>query len=305
MFSLSSARNLFVLVFLMGVSGLTHAAYSQIISFGDSLSDTGNVLAATGTPTAPYYDGNYSNGPVWVEVMAAQLGLSAPTPSQGPLGTNYAWGGARTTTDGFVPSTQTQVATYLGDTGGVADPNAIYTILTGGNDVQAFDGVTYSAPELIADGQAVATLANDLLLAGAQNILILNIPDLGTAPIADGNEALATYFTSTFNDALLSGITTLGSENVMFLDIFSMTQDIVADPLSYGLTNVDDNCLVTTGGGPVCDSYLFWDDLHPTAAGHELLGMAAASAVSAVPVPAAAWLFGSALLGLVGLGRRR
>jgi hypothetical protein len=34
-------------------------------------------------------------------------------------------------------------------------------------------------------------------------------------------------------------------------------------------------------------------------------GTGAFEAVAAVPVPAAAWLFGSALLGLVGVGRRR
>src|SRR5437660_8377950 len=54
---------------------------TQMVVFGDSLSDVGNVYAATGSPPAPYYPGRYSNGPIWVERLAANLGLPAPTPS--------------------------------------------------------------------------------------------------------------------------------------------------------------------------------------------------------------------------------
>lgn len=308
MYSLANMRVFFAIIFSLSLSNLSHASFSQIVAFGDSLSDSGNVYATVGTPEAPYYDGRFSNGPVWVEVMAQQLGLAAPGPSEvaGPAATNYAWGGARTTTDsGFIPSVQNQVGTYLADTGGVADANAIYTILTGGNDVRAFDPATYNAVNLAADAQAVAGMANDLINAGAQNILILNIPDLGTAPVADGNEGLATFFTSVYNDALLDGLNTLGSSHVTHLDLFSISQGIAADPAAYGLTDAETSCLVATGGvgGAICDDFLFWDDLHPTAAGHQLIGTLAASAV--VPVPTAAWLFGSALLTLVGIGRKK
>lgn len=309
---LKNVRTIFLLVLILAVPGFAQAAaYSQLVAFGDSLSDTGNVFAVTGTPVPPYYDGNYSNGPVWVDRLAQMLGLPQPMASQTPLlpvnmGTNYAWGGARTTiTSNGIPSTQTQVATYLGEVGGAADPNALYTILTGGNDINGFNGTSYGFPQLAADGMAVALLANDLALAGAQHILVLNVPDLGLAPIADGNEGFATFLTSSFNEALEGGLTALASPYVSFLDVFTTSQQIAADPGAYGLTNVEDNCLVDTGGagGAICDSYLFWDSLHPTAAGHELIAQAAFAAV--IPIPAAAWLFGSALMGLLVIKRKR
>ncbi len=44
-----------------------------LLVFGDSLSDNGNYFALTGgqyPPSPPYYQGRFSNGPVWPEVTA-------------------------------------------------------------------------------------------------------------------------------------------------------------------------------------------------------------------------------------------
>ena len=67
----------------------------RVIVFGDSLSDTGNVFDVFGIPAAPNFQGRFSNGPVWVEGLAAGLGAPAPMPSRNG-GTNYAYGGAET-----------------------------------------------------------------------------------------------------------------------------------------------------------------------------------------------------------------
>jgi phospholipase/lecithinase/hemolysin len=59
------------------IAGPASAAFSNAYFFGDSLSDTGNVYTVFGPGyvPAPYYDGRFSNGPVWVEHLAAM-----PTP---------------------------------------------------------------------------------------------------------------------------------------------------------------------------------------------------------------------------------
>ena len=92
-----------VLLVSLSVSGLTHAAYSGLYSFGDSLSDTGNVFATTHAPVTgvPFFNGDYNNEPVWVDLLGPMLGLASPTASE-TGGTNYAWGGARTLIDGSV-----------------------------------------------------------------------------------------------------------------------------------------------------------------------------------------------------------
>ncbi len=72
------------------------APFDEIIVFGDSLSDTGNVFISFGAPPSPpYFDGRFSNGPVTIERVADRLGLPAPSPSL-IGGTNFAWGGAET-----------------------------------------------------------------------------------------------------------------------------------------------------------------------------------------------------------------
>ena len=66
------------------------------MAFGDSLSDTGNDLIAFGSPQPPYYQGRFSNGPNWIDDLAAKLGVPDPQPSLAG-GTNYAYGGATAT----------------------------------------------------------------------------------------------------------------------------------------------------------------------------------------------------------------
>jgi outer membrane lipase/esterase len=72
------------------------AGIDAIYAFGDSLTDAGNVYSAVGIPASPpYYNGEFSNGPVWVQDLAAGLGLPALTPSL-LGGTDYAYGSGET-----------------------------------------------------------------------------------------------------------------------------------------------------------------------------------------------------------------
>src|SRR6185295_12709203 len=139
---------LFTVVAFLGFAVPTQAQqFSQVYVFGDSLSDAGYfrpVLGAAGVPpsllailgrftTAP--------GPVWSELIASHYG--APTgPSNANNGNIFAQGGARVAQNSSAtpagaaqrPIT-TQVNEYLTRAGGSADPNALYAIWAGANDV--------------------------------------------------------------------------------------------------------------------------------------------------------------------------
>src|SRR5690242_18427537 len=111
------------------------AAPTSIYAFGDSLSDTGNVNASTFgiLPLSPYASGRFSNGPIWIDRVASALGTQATPSLTG--GNNFAYGGA--TTGGNVPPGVTfQTLDYLARQGvNGADPNALYIVYAGGNDV--------------------------------------------------------------------------------------------------------------------------------------------------------------------------
>jgi outer membrane lipase/esterase len=62
---LPGTRLLGVALILFGLCAVAQAdGFSAVVVYGDSLSDNGNLYAATGQPGAPYYDGRRSNGPV-------------------------------------------------------------------------------------------------------------------------------------------------------------------------------------------------------------------------------------------------
>ncbi len=81
----------------LGAAASPASAYTTIYSFGDSLSDVGNVYAASGGlyPVSPYYKGRFSNGDNWVDDLSAMLGLGAVKPSADG-GHDFAVGGAET-----------------------------------------------------------------------------------------------------------------------------------------------------------------------------------------------------------------
>ena len=301
-----------------------------VYAFGDSLSDVGNIYAASGgtIPGAPYVNGQFSNGPVWVQDLAAGLGLAPLAPSL-LGGTDYAYGSAQT---GTTPVHAASALDLTGSTGQVAqfqtahptaDPNALYTIWIGSNDLLSIlTGAT--PPQYAADIAAavtnVDTAIGTLAAEGSKNFLIATVPDLGLTPdaIASGPavQAAASAVAAGFNSALVNGVTTLAildDLNLSVLNTYSLLDAIVANPSSYGFTNVTDPCVtgaVNYVGGTACaattagqDQYLFWDMLHPTAAGQAIVADAALAELT--PEPASASLIAVGLLGIGLVFRRR
>ena len=80
--------------------------FTNLVVFGDSLSDVGNVDSSpfVDIPGPYYWNGRFSNGPVYAETLATGLGLPALTRSTASGGTDYAYGGAKTTGTSFPTS---------------------------------------------------------------------------------------------------------------------------------------------------------------------------------------------------------
>ena len=82
---------------LLGVSAAQAADFSASTCSATACRTwaTCTLRTSGAEPASPYVDGEFSNGPVWVQDLAARLGLPALTPSLAG-GTDYAFGGATT-----------------------------------------------------------------------------------------------------------------------------------------------------------------------------------------------------------------
>ncbi len=291
------------------------ATFSTAYFFGDSLSDTGNVYAATGgvTPPSPYFNGRFSDGPVWVEYLAAGIGHASAAQASLLGGNNYAWGGARTSGGTSVPSVLAQVGSFLGSTASI-DANALYVVVAGGNDMR---DARSGDPANIG---AAATAATDnlktaiglLAAKGAKHVLVANLPDLGATPeaVALGVTGVSTQATNAFN-ALMGGVVSYGQGiglTMSFFDFAALGAAVRTDALTnggavYGITNVTSPCGAFAGPtGASCSVSQFSDALHPSAISHQFMG---AAAVAAVPEPATYGLMALGLGVLAAVARRR
>lgn len=254
---------------------------ARIFVFGDSLSDIGNIFRGTGgqiPPSPPYFSGRFSNGPVAVETLGNSLGLVVS-----PI-TNFAVGGSTTgrTNIGDTPALRIgglldQIDRFVGTRGPRgANPDALYFIWIGGNDFLNQPNATGAAISQAVENvrTAVSTLASQ----GAKNIVVVQNPNLGRTPLSlqTGLFDPLTRITRDFNSQLQSVLTPLERNsklNIIFSDLFPISEEIAQNPAQFGFSNVVDAYLRgLLPADPLADpnQFFFWDQIHPTTRGHSV-----------------------------------
>jgi len=269
----------------VSVAGAASAqSYSRLVVFGDSLSDNGNLYLATGgsTPASPPYGaGRFSNGPVFTE----RLGFNAAN-FMGPVtgSINYAFGGARTDSQAQPLGMRLQLAQYQ-QRGGTFGANDLVSVLGGANNI--FQGLPAAGastnptgaitPVALSAAADINFIVNGIAQAGAGTVLVTNLPKLSITPQFRGTPAapLADFAVTTFNGALLTGLNATAAArpgtNIILMDLFKVGDVIAGNPSAFGVSNVTQPCFngVTVCSNP--DSYFYFDGVHPTAKGHEVI----------------------------------
>jgi outer membrane lipase/esterase len=292
--------------------------FNQFVGFGDSNIDSGAyrvlaspgggagfnaqwpaaVAAGAGKPTS-------SPGLMNSEALAAGFGLSGAPFNQG--GSNYATSGAKNVTvnnaqtGGFQAATPTvtQMTNYLAASGGRANPNALYLISSGANDISFATGNSGAGPYPANPQAYVVSAANSLTAAvanlqasGARYIVVPNTPS--SFPMGGGaGNAETRQLRSLYNQTLWSGLSAAGV-NFIPADYNAMRLAIASRPASFGFEFIDTahpSCTqpagITTAWALLCSSNpaapshfvtpnadqtrLFSDDQHLSTAGQKIL----------------------------------
>ena len=278
-----------------GVCALASAAsaqtYSRLVVFGDSLSDNGNLFAASGgaqPPAAFYWQGRFSNGPVFAELLGFNLGRqTAGSPVTGSI--NYAYGGARTDTSAFPPGMRNQLLAYTG-AGGTFGAGDLVSVWGGANNV--FQGLaafslapvgtnpqSFMQPIATSAASDINFIVNSVATAGAGTVLVMNLPKLSLTPQFNTSPAgaLADFAATTFNGALFTQLSATAAArpgtNIILVDVFKAGDVIAQNPSAFGLTNATNACF-NQSTLSVCanpNESFYFDGVHPTAAGHQII----------------------------------
>ncbi len=306
-------------LFLLPLYAASASSFSQLVVFGDSLSDDGNAFLLSGgaipgsnygmytfpgTPvTTSFFSDGLNTTPVatgpqglWVNQLAAKLNVPDPLPFLAG-GTDYAVAGAQTGTSN-PQDMGLQLAAFAANNSTGASPTALYALWGGANDILDGNSPTQAANNVESYIDALSRL-------GAKNFVWLNLPPLGDTPEGSTNKTALNAATTAFNTQWSDDIAVLEGQGIHVdgVDIGSLFTSIIGNPQHYGLNNV--TTPAQTSGAATDAGYLFWDHLHPTTTGHELVADAVDSSLTATPEPSTVTLAFLGFAAIAGFAVRR
>ncbi|KAI8806846.1 hypothetical protein BJ742DRAFT_773623 [Cladochytrium replicatum] len=279
-----------VLSTVLALATAAIARVDKIVSFGDSLTDTGVVADLTrrkGGPQIPsdaYFNGRFSNGPVWLEHLVNDKNLDYD---------NYAAGGATTSDavlqgwvggkfgeplrrDGTVqkvPGVDTQIKTYLLNKPDWFKWNVLYTIFVGANDF--FDnGILNRGNNGSYYAMAQYGEWMNLVAFGAAQIMPIVLPKELDQP----GEPFYALYSSTIDSLIAQFKANFPCVKIAKYEVpISVFLGTSYDPNLKDVGFCCKDCfngLPPKGNATVCSdqaNYVIWDGLHPTTKVHKLI----------------------------------
>ncbi len=246
--------------------------YTSITVFGDSLVDAGNYYIATGglapDPALGFYQNRFTNGYDYPDLLSKAL-FGVPTTPSLLGGSNFAFAAARIVDTGdAIPDLQAQLTAFQ-NSGYSVDPNGLYILNFGANDVFGAKGVfgptgaIGSYPDISSYLQAAATQYAAGVLAlqdlGVRNILMTDFPLAGDPLTIEANGYL---------NAALFNLPLKDNTDLFVYSLSDFNLRVLTNPASFDLPpqRTDTSCIAAELQSTDCKGIFLFDGIHPTAA---------------------------------------
>lgn len=283
-----------------------NGGFSKLVVFGDSLSDSGN-LAIVDLPF-PYFNNRISDGPIAVDFIAASICSNAHSSRHflgSPAGFNYAVAGGNIVGSDREDLAQ-QVEVHLNRVNNLTDPDALYVVFAGGNDLRDIRSISSGSIASQRISEAVNQLEAQiqrLVNAGARAFFVPNVPNIGRIPetlqrvSTDPSVATrAESYVLQYNAALAQAMAKYQlREDLAFstFDLYRSFESVLDNFSSLGFRNREEGCFnpenfpFSLSNPPIeleCiifgfESRVFFDNIHPSSRTNQLLGAAMVSAL--------------------------
>lgn len=300
------SKCLLLIIFIISLfsnSNAQESRFQELIVFGDSLSDTGNLASASLDFPFPFYENRISDGPVLVDYLAQQMNLSSAASehtTRNNAGTNYAVSGGNIIGND-VEDLESQVTAFLERVNGSANSSALYFLMMGGNDLrdirsETSNSIANTKINVVRD-QFLSQL-NRLYDAGARAFLVSNVANIGDIPetimlqqsdpnIVDRAQGYVVLYNSLLSSTLNDFSNRQGVSLRQF-DLFSQLNNLLTNARTLGFTQTQVGCFTLSQFSfhPDCalggrfDRFVFFDNLHPTAKTNQLI---APSLINSIP----------------------
>ncbi|KQN60272.1 MULTISPECIES: SGNH/GDSL hydrolase family protein [unclassified Erwinia] len=268
-----------------------NGAFERIITFGDSLTDNSNVFNASmwkAPNSKTWYRGHFSNGYVWHEYLAGNLGIHSY---------NWAVGGAETKDTSVlglikIPGIDKQIdsfVSYMNEDKNYNAGKSLFSIMAGGNDLMNGD---IEPEEMISNiDKGISRLTS----LGAKSIIVMTAPDVSLVPgmqdKSDSERLRLKDYVRVLNNGIKESVKrheyrNRGNVDIYLIDVEKIFNDLVKNPGEHGIDDVKHACLDINNILPLPDYifnfkpspscrhdkvHLFWDNVHPTTYVHELI----------------------------------
>lgn len=276
----------------------TEAAFSSIHIFGDSVSTTTNN--ASPYPSATNYFGRrFSNGRVWVEVLAQRQGLPNNTI------TNADWSFSSNNWSYWGNYSSNVVKSLTNFPAPPEASNALFVVWVCDADI-VYDVSNYSTNLAQWTSAINLSLTNhfkiitNLYAKGARTLIMPNAVDISAVPLYRNYPAATNGFlrqrvmdfNTAFTVVLNSAMVLYPELKIYEPDFFGLLDQMLTNAAAFGLTNAGTYALnqnppylfknlSMTGPGA---NFIWWDNQDPTAKAHAVMADVAQQLISPVQI---------------------